>query len=978
MTSLSLSPGSIIRARDREWVILPSPDDSLYLLRPLTGSDREICGIYKPLAELGLEQVRPAQFPLPSPDDFSDALGAGLLWDAARLALRDGAGPLRSLGKIAVRPRPYQFVPLLMSLRLDPIRLLIADDVGVGKTVEALLIAREMLDRGEIQRICVLCPPYLCDQWQQELWEKFGLEAVVVRSGAISRLERDLPSGDHSIFSYYRHLVVSIDYAKIKTETTNHRDNFLQHCPEFVIVDEAHGAARPAAQARAQQERHELLQALAHKADRHLLLLTATPHSGVEQAFLSLLGLLRPGFERLDMQTISEQERDALAKHFVQRRRGDVLHWMDADTPFPERLALEETYDLSPGYQKLFRQVFEFSQELVRSGETLSGWKKRVRYWTALALLRCVMSSPAAALTALQSREKNLGGEEEADDGAFSPYIYEAAGGETLDAPPAHIVESGEGDLGEADRKRLREFARLAEGLKLQGDAKLDRLEQIVRALLAEGHHPIVWCRYIATSDYVAEALAQRLNLASSDKRGSEAVRVISLTGALADDERRQRVAELGRFPRRVLAATDCLSEGINLQEHFSAVIHYDLPWNPNRLEQREGRVDRFGQAHPSGVVKAVLLYGRDNPVDGAVLDVLLRKAREIRKSLGVMVPVPVDSETVMEAVLKALFFRGPQPPQPQQLALPLFDQPEVKDFHRRLDQAAEREKTSRSRFAQRAIKPDEVQRELEASDAVLGDPQAVQRFVLNAGQRLKLSLRPAAKGVWGLNGLEHLPESVRQGINASSEARSPAVSPAASPGEWRVAFTTPAPENVAYLGRNHPFVAALAQHLLGAALAHPKEAPAARCAVLRTAKVQRRTSLLLLRLRFLLSTPGRQGSILLAEECLVRAFRGLPPDSIEWLAEGEAQSLLEAQPHDNIPPGEKREHLAEVLSWWDDLQKALEADIQREAERLLTAHKRVRASAGLAQRGLSITPQLPPDLLGLTTLLPLPKMIGR
>ena len=132
--------------------------------------------------------------------------------------LRDGAGPFRSRGRISVRPRPYQFVPLLMALKLDPVRLLIADDVGVGKTIEALLIVRELLDRGEINRLCVLCPPYLCDQWQQELTEKFHIEAVVVRSGTIAQLERNLPA-TQSVFGYYPFIVVSIDYAKTVSYT---------------------------------------------------------------------------------------------------------------------------------------------------------------------------------------------------------------------------------------------------------------------------------------------------------------------------------------------------------------------------------------------------------------------------------------------------------------------------------------------------------------------------------------------------------------------------------------------------------------------------------------------------------------------------------------------------------------------------------------------------------------------------------------
>src|SRR5690606_28743625 len=129
----------------------------------------------------------------------SDHVSARLLRDAVRLNIRAGAGPFRSFGRIAVEPRPYQLVPLLMALRLNPVRLLIADDVGIGKTIEAGLIARELLDRGEIRRMAVICPARLCDQWQAELKAKFDLGAEVVRPGTIRGLERGL-GPDESVF----------------------------------------------------------------------------------------------------------------------------------------------------------------------------------------------------------------------------------------------------------------------------------------------------------------------------------------------------------------------------------------------------------------------------------------------------------------------------------------------------------------------------------------------------------------------------------------------------------------------------------------------------------------------------------------------------------------------------------------------------------------------------------------------------------
>jgi hypothetical protein len=266
-------------------VLLPSDSEEVQLLRPLAGATDQAVAIHRHLSDLiggslPEERVRPAWFPLPSATDTADAASAHLLWQAARLTLRDGATPFRSLGRISVRPRIYQFVPLLMALRLDPIRLLIADDVGVGKTIEALLIAREMLDRGEIKRICVLCPPYLCDQWQRELYQKVNLEAVVIRSGTISQLDRRKPENE-SVYRHYPIQIASIDFVK----SDRNRHLFLMDCPEFVIVDEAHGATQPPDVTAMRQQRHRLVQELAANQERHLVLLTATPHSGVEGAF---------------------------------------------------------------------------------------------------------------------------------------------------------------------------------------------------------------------------------------------------------------------------------------------------------------------------------------------------------------------------------------------------------------------------------------------------------------------------------------------------------------------------------------------------------------------------------------------------------------------------------------------------------------------------------------------------------------------
>ena len=961
------SIGSIVTCRNREWVVIPSVDEHVTLLRPLTGSEKELCGIFKPLIEKGLDTIAPATFPLPHPEHSGDAIGVGLLWNAARLSLRDGAAPFRSLGRVSVRPRPYQFVPLMMALRIHPIRLLIADDVGIGKTIESLLIAREMLDRGEISRICVLCPPYLCDQWQKELAEKFHIQAEVVRSGSIGRLERELPSGDWSIFNYYPFIVVSIDYVK----SERNRSQFLQFCPDFIIVDEAHGAAQPSTKALGQQQRHRLLRDLAAKPTRDMILLTATPHSGVEGSFLSLLGLLKPEFAEFNLAQMTEKERIVLSQHFIQRRRADIKTWLGETTPFPDRETEEVTYTLSPAYQDLFKRVYEFSRDIVKSGETLTGWKRRIKFWHALALLRCVMSSPAAASAALinAAKSKTLDTEPAVDDSgqddSFASLIYEPTDDTVNDTQPAAIIEEGVKDLTPGEVRSIVDFARRAKEIREREiDNKAEICATLVKKILKEGYNPIIWCRYIATSDYLAEELRKRIGKAYPD------ICITSITGAMPEEERREKVDELSTHTRRVLVATDCLSEGVNLQEAFDAVVHYDLPWNPNRLEQREGRVDRFGQQKEK--VKAVLLYGRDNPIDGAVLDVLLRKARQIHRTLGITVPVPTDSETVMETVLKTLFSRAvPERQLTLDEFMPLDTGETIKNVHKRWDEAAAREKESRTRFAQRAIKPEEIDRELRETDSVLGDPGAVKVFVMNAFQRLGVAISPQKVGTYEafvLRSLDRLPEMVKMELPEK----------ACQKWEMHIGFTTPVPEHIHYFGRNHPVVTALAQYLFEEALVNGADATAPRCGVIKSTSVDTRTMLFLLRGRFTMKAPQRK-SPLLAEEVIVCGIRAPLSDTAPWLSESEALVLLTTvKPEANITEAERHEVLAETIAGWNTLQAPVRKLVEQKAATLEEAHRRVRKSADIPRRGFAVTPHLPPDLLGILVIAPIPKGVSR
>lgn len=453
---MSFAVGSLVAARGREWVVLPGSTDDLVLARPLGGTDDEVAGICT-----ALESVQPASFALPDATKIGDYRSCRMLRDALRLGFRSSAGPFRCFGKIAVEPRPYQLVPLLMALKLDPVRLLIADDVGVGKTVEALLVVKELLDRGECQRLTVLCPPHLAEQWQRELSEKFHIQAELVLSGTVRRLERDCFG--RSLYEVYPYTVTSVDYIK----SDRRRNEFVRTCPELVVIDEAHSCAYEEGQYHSRHQRYELVRELASDPRRHMVLVTATPHSGKEAAFRSLLTFLNPEFGELPVELGGKENepiRRRLATHFIQRRRADVRHFLDKETVFPEREDKEDTYTLSPEYKRLFSRVLNYAREIVRD-ESGGRHRMRVRWWSALALLRALASSPAAAAATLRSRSATADTEttEEADE-VGRRQVMDL---DDIDSPDASDITPGassEGQESDTDlsRRQLLELAREA------------------------------------------------------------------------------------------------------------------------------------------------------------------------------------------------------------------------------------------------------------------------------------------------------------------------------------------------------------------------------------------------------------------------------------------------------------------------------------------------------------------------------------
>ena len=952
--SVALQPGKLVSLRGRDWIVLPSEDPDLLVVKPLGGSEDEIAGIYLPLA-VPSDYPGDASFPDPSAADLGDIGTARLLYDSARLAFRNGAGPFRSLAKLSFRPRSYQMVPLIMALRLSTVRLLVADDVGVGKTVEALLVVKELLERRKIKRFAVVCLPHLCDQWQAEIRDKLDIEAVIIRSNTQARLDRQI-QGDTSVYDYYPYQVISIDFIKSDAR----RDVFIEQCPELVIVDEAHTCARPSGASTNQMQRHHLVSRIAAKPDQQLILLTATPHSGKPEEFQSLLGLLRPDFERLDLPNSQQQERRDLARHFVQRKRGDVEKWLGEDTPFPTRDAFEWAYDLSLGYAGFFEQILDFARKLIAPGEEGDG-QRRVRYWTALALLRGVMSSPAAGVEMLNTRLGGLGSVDLEEGGDListstepdlNP-VGDTESGAESDNTPTQVVERN--DWSAYQRQQLRAFAEQLAHLATPGhDQKLAAAELIIEDWLKQGYHPVVFCRYIATANYVGEQLAPLL------QKKHPKLELLVITSELPDELRKQRIEEIDVTRPRVLVATDCLSEGINLQDRFTAVLHYDLPWNPNRLEQREGRVDRFGQTAPE--VKACLLYGADNPIDGIVLDVLLRKVREIKRATGINVPFPEDSQSIIDTITQALLLNpnkrlGKTRPSKHQIEFDFGDFDEAAsakaNVTRKVDEAAAREKASRGIFAQHAIKAHEIEADLREVDEAIGDPRAVEEFVTAAlNNLLGVQVMPDAKGYRLVMG--NLPAPLRELLPASDPLR--------------ISFQSPTPEGYHYLGRNHRFVEQLCQSIMANTLAR-QDKRAARAAVIRTRQVTTKTTLMLFRCRNVIEQQKGQHQIV-AEEMLLWGWRGTPQRK-EFLDHAEAKALLaEARATSDLTPQSRAGFLENELKLLANLKTEFAAVAERQSKHLVEAHERFSALME-GKRFQVVYPVLPMDLLGIYLLLP-------
>ncbi len=942
ISSQNIKPGMLVEFRHRQWVVLPNEDTDIILLKPIGGSDAEITGVYRPLF-IPTDQIVRADFPAPTSEDLSDFRSARMLYDAAKLSFRNASGPFRCMGKLSFRPRSYQVVPLVMALKQDVTRLLIADDVGIGKTIEALMILKEFMERGEISRFAVICLPHLCEQWQSELKDKLDIDAVIFRSSNIALLERQV-SGDISVFEHFPYQILSVDYIKLP-DRMGRREMFIHNCPEFVIVDEIHTCAQPSG--KGDQLRYELLRKISAVPERHLVFLTATPHSGKDEEFRSIIGLLNPEFAKIDIAQMSKYQRQQLAQHFVQRKRENLKRWRknsNEHNPFPDRESKELNYTFSPAYIQVYEELKTFAQGKLQDNK-LTDTKTRMRFWAALSLLRGLMSSPAAGVSMLENRKAKEIQIEDIDDNEdyfFREKLFDKGWADDVEIQLKEKTEKEKNSLdilidkvkalSTADWKLQSAIHILTQWIKGE---KIETEGQIQKLIF----HPIIFCKYIHTAKYLGEQLKNYFR----DK-----VQIMVVTSELADEERRERIQLIHPDKPHILVATDCLSEGINLQELFNAVLHYDLPWNPNRIEQRDGRVDRFGQKSP--LIKTYTLVGENNPIDSAIFKVLYKKIYEIRNSIGVSISLGEEGQSVMENIITEVFQNSEENGQLNLWADQFYTE--------EIEKLKTKAEGLRSIFAHENVKAEEIEKELKEVDEAIGDVKTVENFVVQAIHFLGGLCRPVQKEdfVCFTVDLTNLPGHLSQllpkkGCNLT------------------ITFESPTPAGMVYIGRNHRFVEQLCQYIMY--LAFEKNTgnnslKVARSAVIQTDSVGSQTTLIQFRVRNVIREIGSLRETI-AEEVFLWGYNAgqiLPYEECKQL-------LLTAQSAANLAQEIQIADFKREENRFKEKSAAFQQVAVERAEHLVEAHGRFRTLVG-GKRYEKVEPVLPPDILGVYILKPI------
>jgi hypothetical protein len=498
--------------------------------------------------------------------------------------------------RAALEPAPYQLEPAAQALGQPRPRILMADGVGLGKTVEVGILLSELIERGRAERILVVALKSILAQFQQELWARFTIPLVRLDSVGIQRVQQRIPANMNPFYVFDR-VIVSIDTLK-KDEKYR---RYLEQCRwDVVVVDECQNVAVRGAGVRGsggRSQRARLADLLARTTDA-LVLTSATPHDGRPESFASLMNLLEPTAVA-DPQDFTRDEVEHL---FIRRFKKDVDHQVSG--AFREREIELRRLPASPDEDAAFERLNELDLRAIgRAGGGGATLFKTV-------LLKAFLSSPAACLETARNRLKTL--EDRLAKKKVDP------------ADAAH------------DRAELERLVETVERVGVDRFTKYGALLAELRALgyagggAAGADRVVVFSERIATLSFLQERLTEDLGLAEDQ--------IQVFHGSLDDQEQRVLVQSFGTEDSRlrILLASDAASEGINLHHFCHRMVHFDLPWSLITLEQRNGRIDRFGQRHTPRIAYLLTVPG-DEELRGdlRVLERLVEKEEEAHKNLG-------------------------------------------------------------------------------------------------------------------------------------------------------------------------------------------------------------------------------------------------------------------------------------------------------------------------------------------------------
>ena len=638
-------PGDFVRVRDRRWLVegTSSLSGGLDTLS-LAGIDDDALGDTAEIvwnAELDAAVLRQDDWPSllsgtpEDPETFSAFLRT-ITWNTASAADRD---LLQAPFRAGIRLDAYQLLPLRKALLLPRVNLLIADDVGLGKTIEAGLVLREMLLRRRVDFALVASPAGMVRQWQDELEAKFGLAFIIVDRDFVADLRRERGFGANPWATGSR-FIISHDLLSDETYMAGLRDLLGEFRPKaMLILDEAHHAA-PSHGARyaVDSQRTRAVRALTPRFE-HRLFLTATPHNGHSNSFSSLLEMLDPQrFTRgvpvrprdLDPVMVRRLKSDlrSFGEIFPQRVIEEVpIGGLPEDAP---ELALSRMLD-AYGSALRTQAVTEGRQRLVLSRLLFAGLQKRL------------LSSIEAFARTLKAHRSSLAKREQARH--LDPKDFLRAPGQDDEDPTevddqastASVTASAmDGVVNRADLlKMVDAMMEIAEANRTRADARVAWLVRWIRDSMLDSQswnerRLIIFTEWEATRLWLERRLLEALH--DVDTEG----RVAHLTGATSLDDRetlkRAFNANPAVEPLRILICTDAAREGINLQARCYDLIHFDLPWNPARIEQRNGRIDRKLQPAPKVFCRYFRYQQRAADI---VLEALVRKTELIASQLG-------------------------------------------------------------------------------------------------------------------------------------------------------------------------------------------------------------------------------------------------------------------------------------------------------------------------------------------------------